>query len=302
MAPNLTEEQKDLLKTIVEVYDSGCKGPFTLVLTHATSSHLSYSGHPDVALSNVTVLDFHQLTNEGLIIFDSPIRNVYTGKPTAKGIDLAHQLFRNREDRHGKWIWAQRQPEGYTDKRTSNSSSPGSVGGEGTPGDPTGASTSTPLAAEGRPNNLVTRPPYVETRPPAIFIGHGGRSREWIVLAHYLKDDLGLTCEEFNAKPPEGYSTQAHLQGILDRATFAFLVMTGEDKHADGRLHARENVIHEAGLFQGKLGIPDAILMVEDGCKIPSNFDGLTHIEFPQGDIAKAFHKVHRVLKARGIV
>lgn len=40
---------------------------------------------------------------------------------------------------------------------------------------------------------------------------------------------------------------------MLSSAGFAFLVMTGEDMHDDNELHARENVIHEIGLFQGKL-------------------------------------------------
>jgi hypothetical protein len=43
------------------------------------------------------VLDFHQLLNEGLIVFDSPTRNLYTGKPTAKGIELVHQLFKDSQ-------------------------------------------------------------------------------------------------------------------------------------------------------------------------------------------------------------
>jgi hypothetical protein len=120
---NLTEEQKELLKMLVEVYDSGCKGPFALALSHATPPQLSYVGHPAVALSNVAVLDFQQLTNEGMIVFDNPTRNLYTGKPTAKGIDLAHQLFRNPEDPHGKWVWAQKQPTGYTGNRMSKSPS-----------------------------------------------------------------------------------------------------------------------------------------------------------------------------------
>ena len=78
--------------------------------------------------------------------------------------------------------------------------------------------------------------------------------------------------------------------------------MTAEDKHADGSSHARENVIHEAGLFQGKLGIPNAILLIESGCATPSNIYGLTHIPFPSGNISAAFHEVRRVLKARNII
>jgi predicted nucleotide-binding protein len=155
---------------------------------------------------------------------------------------------------------------------------------------------------KGRDRMGTPPPKYADTSHTVIFIGHGGHSKEWLVLAQYLKEDWELNIEEFNAKPPEGYTTQAHLQTILDRATFAFLVMTGDDKHADGSLHARENVVHEAGLFQGKLGIPNAVLLVEEGCEIPSNFDGLTHIPFPKNDIAAAFHKVHRVLKARSII
>src|SRR5271157_3425537 len=48
MDPNLTVEQRELLNTIVEVYNSGCKGPFTLALSHTTPPHLTYVGHADV--------------------------------------------------------------------------------------------------------------------------------------------------------------------------------------------------------------------------------------------------------------
>jgi predicted nucleotide-binding protein len=89
---------------------------------------------------------------------------------------------------------------------------------------------------------------------------------------------------------------------MLDRATFAFLVMTAEEKYSDGSSHARENVIHEAGLFQGKLGTPNAILLVESGCAVPSNLQGLTHIPFPSANIRAAFHDVRRLLEARKIL
>ena len=40
---------------------------------------------------------------------------------------------------------------------------------------------------------------------------------------------------------------------MLDDAAFAFLILTAEDEKADGKMHARMNVVHEAGLFQGRL-------------------------------------------------
>ena len=34
-----------------------------------------------------------------------------------------------------------------------------------------------------------------------------------------------------------------------------YLILTAEDETADGKVQARMNVIHEAGLFQGQTGI-----------------------------------------------
>jgi len=98
-----------------------------------------------------------------------------------------------------------------------------------------------------------------------VFIGHGS-SRVWLALKGFWTERLGVECDEFNAEAVGGISTTARLQAMLDHARFAFLVMTGEDRHADGVAHARENVIHEAGLFQGRLGFERAIILLEEGC------------------------------------
>jgi predicted nucleotide-binding protein len=121
-------------------------------------------------------------------------------------------------------------------------------------------------------------------------------------LEKYLTGTLGLNCAEFNAKPAAGFTTQQHLEKLLASATFAFLVMTAEDRHEDGKIHARENVIHEAGLFQGKLGFPNAVLIVEDGCLVPSNLSGLTYIPFTKDSIDTAFHRIREVLEDRRLI
>ena len=82
----------------------------------------------------------------------------------------------------------------------------------------------------------------------------------------------------------------------------AFLVMTAEDEQTDGTLHARENVIHEAGLFQGKLGFERAIILLEEGCQEFSNIHGLGQIRFPKGNIKAAFEDIREVLKREGII
>ena len=86
-----------------------------------------------------------------------------------------------------------------------------------------------------------------------VFIGHG-RSLVWWVLKDFLNNDLGLPVEEFNRISTAGVSIPDRLSEMLDSVTIAFLVMTGEDEQPSGELRARENVVHEAGLFQGRLG------------------------------------------------
>ncbi|TOC17104.1 hypothetical protein CGJ89_25190 [Vibrio parahaemolyticus] len=89
---------------------------------------------------------------------------------------------------------------------------------------------------------------------------------------------------------------------MLDQASFAFLIMTAEDEHADNTLHARENVIHEVGLFQGRLTFKRAIILLEDGCQEFSNIHGVGQIRFPKGNIRAAFEDIRMVLEREGLI
>ena len=129
-----------------------------------------------------------------------------------------------------------------------------------------------------------------------VFIGHGG-SLVWHQLKDFLTGRLDLECEEFNAESVSGRGTITRLEEMLDRTWFAFIVMTGEDVHGDGATHARENVIHEAGLFQGRLGFERAIILLEEGCAQFSNIHGLTTIRFPKGNIEPKYEEIRRVLE-----
>jgi predicted nucleotide-binding protein len=130
---------------------------------------------------------------------------------------------------------------------------------------------------------------------PRVFIGHG-RSAEWLKLRIFLTDTLQVRCDEFNIEPTAGLQTANRIATMLASAQMAFLVMTAEDEHADGTMHARENVIHEIGLFQAKLGAERAIVMLEAGCSRFSNLDGLTTINFPRSDLLARSEDIRRVM------
>ncbi len=136
--------------------------------------------------------------------------------------------------------------------------------------------------------------------PDRVFIGHGGSS-QWKVLRDHL-GSLNVSWDEFNRETPAGLPTTERLTGMLDHALFAFLVMTAEDEHVDGSKHARENVIHEVGLFQGKLGFRKAIVLLEEACQEFTNITGLGQIRFRAGRIEEALPNVERVLAREGIL
>ena len=87
------------------------------------------------------------------------------------------------------------------------------------------------------------------------------------------------------------------LEHMLSKATFAILVLTGEDETSEGGKRARQNVIHEAGLFQGILGFQRAILLIQKGLEEFSNVHGLQHISFEEDRIDQTFFELQRVLK-----
>lgn len=133
-----------------------------------------------------------------------------------------------------------------------------------------------------------------------VFISHG-HSPIWVLLTHFL-DGLKLRWQHFDGIPIAGITTTERLNELLNTSDFALIVMTGEDQHKDKIFHARENVIHEAGLFQGRLGTKRTIILLEEGCVPFSNIDGLTRISFPRGNIKASFHEIHEVLKREGFI
>lgn len=134
-----------------------------------------------------------------------------------------------------------------------------------------------------------------------VFIGHG-QSAQWRELKDFINDRLCLPPDEFNRVPVAGVTNIARLSEMLDDAGIALLVLTAEDEMADGRDRARQNVVHEAGLFQGRLGFTRAIVLLEDGCEEFSNIQGLGQIRFPAGNISASFEEVRRVLEREGFL
>ena len=131
---------------------------------------------------------------------------------------------------------------------------------------------------------------------PIIFIGHGG-SEQWRDLKDHLHEKHDYDVEAYEIGARAGHAIRDILEEMLGKTSFAILVMTGEDKTKDGEMRARQNVVHELGLFQGKLGFTKAIVLLEDGTEEFSNIHGINQIRYGKGNIKETFGEVLATLK-----
>jgi len=131
---------------------------------------------------------------------------------------------------------------------------------------------------------------------PKVFIGHGGNP-QWKDLKDHLHEKHGYAVEAYEIGSRAGHAIRDILEEMLEASSLALLVLTGEDETKDGKLLARQNVVHEAGLFQGHLGFGRAIILLETGTEEFSNIAGLQQIRFSKGNIRETFGDVIAVLK-----
>lgn len=130
--------------------------------------------------------------------------------------------------------------------------------------------------------NPPPAPVVPQLPPPAplkVFIGHG-RSHDWRDLKDALKDHHGYDVETFESRPRAGYTIPDVIEGMARGNALALMVLTAEDEQLDGSVRARENVVHEVGYFQGKLGSKRAILLMQEGVNGFSNIHGIVHIPY----------------------
>jgi len=132
---------------------------------------------------------------------------------------------------------------------------------------------------------------------PRVFISHGSAA-DWREVQAFIERDIDIRTLELEQEPNLGRTVLEKLRQESERCTSAVIVMTGDDVDADGRLRARENVLHEIGYFQGKYGLSAVCLLHEEGTNIPSNIHGLVYIPFPKGAVRAAFGALVRELKS----
>ena len=136
-----------------------------------------------------------------------------------------------------------------------------------------------------------------ERVPQCVFLSHGG-STLWREVQAYVEKDLGFPTLELAQEANRGRTLLQKLSEEAERVGFAVIVMTGEDESDVGPPRARENVIHEIGYFQGRLGLDRICVLYEEGTNVPTNIQGLVYIPFPKDLIRAGFGELAREIRA----
>lgn len=135
-----------------------------------------------------------------------------------------------------------------------------------------------------------------------IFVGHG-HSPLWGQVVTFLRDKL--ECENviyFESESRSGKHIGDILKGFANESKFAVIIMTAEDETKEEKIRARQNVIHEIGFFQGKLGFEKVAILKEDIVEPFSNNDGFQYIEFSKNNIKQTFYDLQEMLKRENII
>lgn len=143
---------------------------------------------------------------------------------------------------------------------------------------------------------LNSKLPYELIEKPKIFIGHG-RNNLWRDLKDHLHDKHSYEVVAYEIGARAGHAIRDILEEMLLKSSFAILVMTAEDETKDGKFRARQNVIHEIGLFQGRLGFNRAIILLEQNTEDFSNIHGIEQIRFSKGNIKETYGDILATVK-----
>jgi hypothetical protein len=141
---------------------------------------------------------------------------------------------------------------------------------------------------------------------PRIFIGSSGKQKKLLqALERGLEDvaQVDLWTTSFNP----GTTTLERLLELTREVDFAAFVFARDDwttgsppKHDPGeagQASPRDNVVFEAGLFGGTLGMRRTFILHATDSKLPSDLQGLTCIRYSEAATAAEMRVVHQTLR-----
>jgi hypothetical protein len=147
---------------------------------------------------------------------------------------------------------------------------------------------------------------------PRIFLGSSGKQTKLVnALARGLADIAEV--EPWTSVFNPGVSTLDRLVELTDQVDFAAFVFALDDwttagaaaeAGVPGQASPRDNVVFEAGLFGGALGMRRTFILHARGAKLPTDLLGLTVVRYPEAltpaDMRAVNDKLRKAIEDEG--
>src|SRR5215207_2185426 len=141
---------------------------------------------------------------------------------------------------------------------------------------------------------------------PRIFLGSSGKQRKLVqALTRGLEDVAHV--EPWTTSFNPGTTTLERLLELTQEVDFAAFVFARDDWTTNsqpasdltgsGQASPRDNVVFEAGLFGGALGMRRTFILHARGAKLPSDLLGLTSIRYGEATTAAEMRAVNQKLR-----
>ncbi len=143
---------------------------------------------------------------------------------------------------------------------------------------------------------------------PRIFLGSSGQQAELLEAITLGLEDVA-DVEAWTTTFNPGRSTLdrlVELSGEVDFAAFVFAQddWTTTDATQSGEASPRDNVVFEAGLFGGALGIRRTFILHANGSKLPTDLLGLTTVRYDPAtgpaEVQAINEKLRKAIEAEG--
>jgi hypothetical protein len=142
---------------------------------------------------------------------------------------------------------------------------------------------------------------------PRIFLGSSARQTKLLQSLMRGLEDVALV-DPWTASFNPGTTTLDRLLELAHEVDFAAFVFASDDWTSSGTADAeaaaagqaspRDNVVFEAGLFGGVLGMRRTFILHASGAKLPSDLLGLTCIRYEESMTAAEMRGINQKLRA----
>lgn len=159
--------------------------------------------------------------------------------------------------------------------------------------------------ADGTSPTVGCSAPSLCPKTNSVFVIHGHDEENRMRLVEMLREDFKLNPIVILSKPGQSQTTIEKFEQHASSCSYAISLITPDDQvnnQISGSYpQARPNVLFETGWFAGRLGRERVLILLKEGTRIHSDFDGINQHRFRDNIIDK-FRDVQRELEAAALI